>query len=265
MILAELPNAWRYRELVGQLTLRNMKAGRKQSLLGLGWIVFQPLAQMAIFTLVFSYFLGLKSGGRPYPVFLLAGILTWGFLANAATVAATSVINNAGLVTKVWFPRETLVYAAVGSCLPTLAVNAVLLVALMLFFGVLPGWAVLWLVPLVLLVTLLGMGVGLFCAALGVFWHDVHSLLPLGLQVWFFATPIVYPLETVRGRLPGWAARLYDLNPMVGVVASTRAAVLEGAAPDPWLLGTAALGAVAVFLAGFWLFKKCEPHFADLL
>ncbi len=265
MILAELGNAFGYRELIWQLTVRNMKAGRKQSLLGLSWIVIQPLAQTALFTLVFSYFLDMKSGGKPYPVFLFAGILTWGFLSNSTTVAATSVINNAGLVTKVWFPRETLVYAAVASCTVNLAVNAVLLVILMLAFGVFPGVAILWVLPLVLLVCLLGMGIGLLCSALGVIWRDVHSILPLALQVWFFATPIVYPLSAVHQKLPDWAARIYDLNPMVGIVTSTRAALLEGAAPDPWRLGVAAGIAVLVFLIGFCFFKKCEPHFADLI
>jgi ABC-type polysaccharide/polyol phosphate export permease len=270
VILAELGNAWSYRELVAQLTLRNVKAGRKQSLLGLSWIVIQPLVQTAIFTLVFSYLLGMESGGRPYPVFVFAGILTWGFLANATTVASTSVVNNAGLVTKTWFPRETLVYAATCSCGINLLVNTLVLAAMIAVFRfagepVEVGPGALWLAPIAGIVALLAQGIGMFAAALGVIWRDVHSILPLGMQVWFFATPIVYPLARARENLPAWAWKAYQLNPMVGIVTSVRSILLEGGMPDYRMLGLAALVSAAVFLLGFVFFKKCEPHFADLV
>ncbi len=270
MILSELGNVYRYRELIGQLTLRNMKAGRKQSMLGLSWIVLQPLAQTAIFTVVFSWFLGHKPSGHPYPLFLFSGIVTWGFLANSLTVASTSVLNNANLIAKTWFPREVLVYAAGLSNVVNLLVNGLVLAIMMGVYSALGESITLsshlfWVLPAVAVTGMLALGIGMITATMTVLWRDVSYVVPLVLQVWFFATPIVYPLELVSERLPGWAHNLYLLNPMVGVVSCVRGVLLEGRPPDVGLLCVGGVVSLVLFLGGFWFFKRCEGHFADLI
>jgi lipopolysaccharide transport system permease protein len=263
--VAYVRDAWSRRELLRQLAWRDIKAERKQSLLGLSWVVLQPLAQMAVFTLVFSLIVPIKTA-KPYPIFAFTGLVTWGFLSATVSRASGSILAHANLVRKVYFPREFLIYAATISGLVNLAANVLVLAVMMMAYALLGheialSVHVLWLAPVALVSVLLAQGAAFLLSALNAFWRDIGHALPLLLQVWFYATPIVYPLDRVPDRLLPW----YRLNPMVAVVTSTRNVLLEGAPPDYELLGIAAGVSAGLFLAGLIFFKRCEPHFADLI
>ena len=257
----------RSRELIWQLSLRNMKAGRKQSVLGLGWIVFQPLAQMAIFTVVFSKIMNVETS-VPYPIWVFCGLVAWQFVSSALRGATESVVQSAALVRKIYFPREVLVLAAMVSALVNFAISfGVLLVLIAIFktalgatFEIALGWSLLWLVPLLGVLGCLVLGLGLILATLNVFVRDVFNALPLFTQVWFYATPIVYDMEAA----PSWFARVLAANPMTHIIQGFRAAILEGTGPGVGILYSLGV-ALALLMAGYWFFHRAERHFADVV
>jgi len=249
----------RSRELIWQLSLRNMKAGRKQSVLGLGWIVFQPLAQMAIFTVVFSMIMRVKTE-KPYPVFCFAGLVAWQFLASALRGATESVVQSAALVRKIYFPREVLVLAAMVSSFVNYGVSFIVLLALMVIFKVALTWTILWVAPLLAILGCVVLGLGLILATLNVFVRDVFNALPLFIQIWFYGTPIVYTVDA----LPAWFARILAINPMTHLIVGFRNVILDGAAPGVGVLYSLAVG-IALLAAGYAFFHRAEKHFADVV
>lgn len=252
---------FRTRDLLWAWTSRNIRARYQQSLLGWFWAIMQPAAQVAIFSVVFTFFVPIDTGSIPYPVFSYVAVVPWTLLASALPDMTDSLVVNMGLVTKIYFPREILPVAAVLARLMDFGVAACLLAILMLIYRVpvfLPGWIFL---PVILGIELmLILGLGLACAALNVFFRDVRSLLTLGLQLWFYASPIIYPVTLVPENL----RTLYFLNPMAGVIEGFRDVLLNGRVPGPYLL-VSAVTAFAVFVVGYWLFKRLEFQFADIV
>ena len=259
--ISGLTNLYRYRDLIWQLTVRNIKAGQKQSFLGISWIVIQPLSQMAVFTLIFTLFVKIPTDGIPYPIFSFVALLIWNFFSALINTATNSVVEHNNLVRKIYFPREVLVYSAGWTSLVNLSVNFLVLALLMAFYRVVPTVQVLWILPIIVIATVLGTGVALFLAALNVFWRDTARAATLALQIWFYGTPIIYSETSV----PAWILPYYQLNPMVGIVSGARSVLLKGVAPDMEALLIAALVGVVSFMAGLWFFKRCEPFFADLI
>ena len=249
----------RSRELIWQLSVRNMKAGRKQSVLGLGWIVFQPLAQMVIFTIVFSRIMGVKTE-TAYPAFCFAGLVAWQFVSSALRGATESIVQSAALVRKIYFPREVLVLAAMVSSLVNFGISFLVLLVLTVIFKVTLTVTVLWVLPLLAVLGCLVLGLGLIMAALNVFLRDVFNALPLFIQIWFYATPIVYTAQTA----PSWFAPVLNLNPMTHIVVGFRNAILTGTAPGAGVLYSLAIG-VAVLWVGYWFFHRSEIYFADVV
>jgi len=249
----------RSRELIWQLSLRNMKAGRKQSLLGLGWIVFQPLAEMAIFTIVFSQILGMKTSA-PYPIWVFSGLVAWQFVSSALRGATESVVQSAPLVRKIYFPREVLVLAAMVSSLVNFAISFAVMLGLMPFFHVSFRWTILWVAPLLCVLSCVVLGMGLILATLNVFVRDVFNALPLFIQLWFYATPIVYSIETA----PPWFARVLAVNPMTHIIGGFRRTILEGRGPGMGVLYSAGAG-IVLLAVGYWFFHRAEKHFADVV
>ncbi len=264
------------RELMLNLTLRELRGKYKRSLLGWTWSLLNPLATMLIFTIVFKFFLkvgeerGDPSGMTIFAFFLVVGLLPWNFLSSGLNGSMGALVGNANLIKKVYFPREVLVAANVGSWVVSLLIEmAVLSVALMIAGNfVLPWLPVMLLVVVVQTIFVLGLGLGL--SVLNVYFRDVQHLVGIVLQLWFYSTPIVYPRSLVpsHANLFGWKVplgTLYDLNPMVPFVEAYRNCLYDLRLPS---LGTWAyiVGAAAVALAGgLYVFTRLEPKLAEEL
>jgi lipopolysaccharide transport system permease protein len=257
----EAHDLWWHRELLYFLTWRDVKVRYKQSVLGAAWAVLQPFLTMLIFSVFFGHFAQIPSDGVPYPVFSFAGLVPWTFFANSMTTGANSVILTPELVTKVYFPRVMMPTAAILAGAFDLAIAFVVLVAMMIFYGIVPGPEALFVLPLLLLLFVTTLGVALWLSALSVAYRDVQSALPFLLQMWLFATPIAYPSSLVP--LP-WRT-LMGLNPMAGVVEGLRWALL-GTQPAPGpLVWVSAAAALVVFVTGLLYFQRVEGRFADVI
>jgi lipopolysaccharide transport system permease protein len=257
----DLRELWAYRELVYFLAWRDVKVRYKQTALGIAWVVLQPLAAMAIFSIVFGRLANLPSDGVPYPLFVFAGLVPWFYFANATSTASGSLVANTNLVSKVYFPRLAVPLAAVLAGLVDLAIGLVLELVLLAIFGV-PPTPRLMLVPvLVLLLALTALAVSIWLSALDVQYRDVRYAIPFLVQLWLFATPVVYPLSVISDRWQ-W---LFALNPVTGTIEGFRWALLgAGEFPAPQL----ALGVVTTLLilgSGLLYFRRVERTFADVI
>jgi ABC-type polysaccharide/polyol phosphate export permease len=259
--MGSLAELGRFRDLLWLWTQREVRVRYKQSLLGIAWAVLQPLALMAIFTLVFSRLLRVDTGDIPYPVFSYVALVPWTFFATSLAFGVASLVNNMNLVTKIYFPREILPLASVGAAFVDFLISAVLLAGLMLIYGVRPGWTALWVVPLLALQIALTIAVVLLGSALLVFFRDVRFVVPLLTQVWMYATPVVYPIELV----PEQFQALYFLNPMAGIVDGYRRVLLEGQLPRLDALALGAAVSLTLLVIGYLFFRRSEPVFADLI
>lgn len=252
---------WRHRELLWVWTAREVRVRYKQSLLGIGWAILQPLIFTLMFTAVFSLVVRVPTDGIPYPVFSFTAMLPWTLLATSVNFGVASLVSNMNLVTKIYFPREVLPLAAVAAAGVDFLVASGLY-ALMLFWYRIPLHPVALLVPLLLIVQMaLILGVVLFGAGALVFYRDIRFLVPLGLQLWLYASPVIYPTSLIPERWQ-W---LYRLNPMVGLLESYRAVLLHGQWPSMSLLAPAVVISLTLLLTGYTWFKRVEPAFADLI
>ena len=255
-----LGDLWAYRELLYFLTWRDIKVRYKQTLMGVAWVVIQPLMTMLVFTLVFTRFVKADAGDIPYPLFAYAGLLLWTFFSVSVTSGTHSLISNTSLVTKVYFPRAFIPAAAVGAGLLDLSVGAVPLAALALYYGVRVTWGLLLAPVFVLLGALLALSVGMVASALTVRYRDLRHALPFLLQLWMFASPVLYPVRLVGERWR-WA---FAANPMTGVLEGFRSA-LAGTPFDWPLVAVPALATPALLALGFYVFRSLEDTFADLI
>jgi lipopolysaccharide transport system permease protein len=258
----DLGELWRYRELLFFLTWRDVQVRYKQTMLGAAWAVLQPFATMVVFSLFFARMGDVPTGDLPYPLFVFAGLLPWFFFSNAITSASQSVVGNQNLVTKIFFPRLIIPMGAVGAGLVDFAVAFVMLVCMMLFYGVLPGWGVL-LVPLLSLgLVIAALGIGTLLSALTVAYRDFRYVVPFMVQLWMFATPTIYmQADAVVG--PRWRP-LLPLNPAYGLIANFRAAVLGGEF-DLYSLAVSSAVTLALLVVGCLYFRRVERSFADII
>ena len=256
---------WQYRELVYALTQREIKARYRQSLLGMGWAIAQPLAFMVVFSLVFGRFARLPSDGLPYPIFSYAALVPWTFLANALTTATIGLVSQRSVVTKTYFPREVIVLSQVGARFIDFLAAALVLAGMLVWYGIAPTpW--LLMVPVLLLIQImLILGLSLITSALNVSFRDLAPVVTLGLQVWLYVTPVSYSLDLVRTNIPEAYWPLYALNPMVGLIDAFRAVVAHGRAPDWGLLGISTVMSVIILLGAYVYFKRAERSFADII
>ena len=251
---------WDYRELLYFLVWRDVRVRYKQTALGIAWAVLQPLLTMLVFSLFFGRLARMESDGVPYPVFNLAGLVPWTFFVFGLTEAANSVVGNRNLITKVYFPRVAVPLAPVLAGLVDFAIAFVLLLAVMGWYGIVPGVQALLILPLVLLAFVTAAGAGLWLAALNVQYRDVRYVLPFLTQLWLFATPVVYPSSLVP---ESWRA-LYGLNPMVGVVDGFRWSLLGTGAPGG-TIAASTIAALALAAGGALYFRRMERGFADIV
>ena len=259
-LAVELGELRHYRELLYFLTWRDVKVHYRQAVLGVTWVVLQPLLLMAIFTVFYSRLAHFETGGVPYPLFAYAGLVMWTFFANAITSSGNSLVSNVNLITKVYFPRMLVPAAAVAACLVHLAISSVVLAGMMAFYRVPPTarWLAL---PLVLLATVVfTTAVGLWTSALNVKYRDVRLLLPFAVQVWLLASSVILPSSAVPEHWR-WVPRL---NPMSTFIEAFRAALFGQPFDRVALLVAVPLTAV-VFLGGVVVFRKMERSFADVI
>lgn len=250
-----------YWELLMNLVRREVKGRYSQSFFGAGWAIAQPLATMAVFTIVFARLGQMPSGGAPYPLFAYAALVPWFFFSNSVASGTMSLITYRNIVTKTYFPREIVPLAQIGSRFVDIAVASGLYVLLMAYYGVgLGRWSAL--VPLFLvLLVLFTVGVTLTTSALNVFYRDVNPVVQIGLQLWLYLTPVAYPLSVVPERYRVF----FLLNPLTGVIEGLRAVVLFGREPEWPVVGVSASLIVALFVASVVLFKKTDKYFADVI
>lgn len=260
--LVNVAELWSFRELIGFLIWRDVKVRYKQTLLGAAWAVLQPALMMVVFTIFFARIARVPAGDLPYPLFAYAGLLPWTFFSTAISQSAQSVIGSERLITKVYFPRLAIPFAAVGAAAVDLAIAFGLLLAMMAWFGIAPGATIVLVPPILLCVLLAAAGVGTLLAALNVAYRDFRYVVPFLVQVWMFATPTIYmdPSANGAGRLD----YLLAANPLSPLVASFRAAVLGGPI-EYGPLAIAAAASVAMFAAGCLYFRTVEDGFSDIL
>lgn len=248
-------------DLVWAWTLRTLRGRYQQSALGWLWAIVQPVATVAIFAVVFTRIVPVDTGGVPYILFSYAAVVPWTLLATSITDMAMSLVQNMNLVGKIYFPREALPVAALLARLADFGISFVLLVILVIVYRipVLPlGLLYLPLILLIQLALILGLGIG--AAALNVFYRDVDPLLKLVTQIWFYASPILYPVSFVPEKWQ-W---LYFLNPMSGILAAYRDVLIYNRLPGDYLL-PAAIVSMIIFALGYWFFKRVEFQFADII
>jgi lipopolysaccharide transport system permease protein len=256
-----LRDLWSYRELLYFLTWRDIKVRYKQTAIGAAWAVLQPLLTMLVFAVVFGALIRVPSDGLPYPVFAYVALLPWTFFATALTRAGGSLVIDASLITKVYFPRLLLPVSAVLSSALDFGVAFLLLLAMMGWYGIAPGPGVLALPLFLLLAFATALGCGLWLSALNVRYRDVAYVTPFLIQVWFFLTPVAYPSSLVPER---WRA-LYGLNPMTGVVEGFRWALLGTASAPGVTLAVSVAVVVVILLGGVVWFRRLEQGFADVV
>jgi ABC-type polysaccharide/polyol phosphate export permease len=264
------------RDLVVNLTLRELRGKYKRSVLGWSWSLLNPLANMAIYSLVFGVLLaidppvGEPSGLHNFPAFLLCGLLAWNFFSGSVNGSMMALLGNAGIIKKVYFPRQILVYSTILALDTTFLLELAVLAAFLLIIGnmVLP-WLPIALL-LVVLVTVFSMGVGLMVSVLNVYFRDMQYLVNIGLQVWFYLTPIVYPLSVVEDRqskeiLGVSILTLYKLNPMVGFVEAFRSVLYDLRFPQWGTLAYITVWAFGILVAGIFVFRRFEGRLAEEL
>ena len=251
---------WRYRDLLYFLTWREISLRYKQTLLGVLWAVIQPVMTMVVFTVFLGRLAKVPSDGIPYPVFTYLGLLPWLYFSNAVSRSAASLVNNSHLLSKVYFPRVLIPLGATLSALVDFAISFVVLVALMLWYGIVPAASTLLLIPLAVITALASLGVGMGLSALNVRYRDVTHALPFLIQIWMYATPVVYPTSLVPAR---WRV-VFALNPLTGIIDAYRSAALGR--PLDWKTLGVSTGVVLVLLSlGIRSFNRMEREFADIV
>lgn len=260
-LLRELRGLWQYRDLFYTLSVHRIKVRYKQSLLGLAWAILQPVSLMLIYTVIFSVIAKVPSENVPYAIFAFAALLPWTFFSSTLTNATQGLVSHSQLVTKVYFAREILPLTYVSAALFDFAVASTFLMALFVYYGVRLTMYALWAIPILVLLTMLATSFSLVFSVVQVRFRDVGVAMPLLLQIWMFASPVVYPLSAVPLRLRGW----YALNPLVGVIENFRRVVLQGMSPDFYSLGVSTAFAVIVLPLAYLYFKKVEATMADII
>lgn len=258
---ADLRDLWNYRDILLMLAVRDIKLRYKQTVLGVVWVVLQPLLAGLIFAIIFGHFIRLSSNGYPYLLFIFPALMAWQLFAGILQRAGSSLVNEARLISKVYFPRILIPMASAVAVLLDLAVSAVIMIVLLALYGAWPGWSLLLLPVVVALGVALAMGVSIWLAALNVRYRDFMHATPFLIQVWMYASPVVYSSMVVPTRWRPW----FNLNPMVGVIDAFRLTWLGLKPADVSAVAFSAAWAVALLLGGWIYFRRVEQDLADRL
>lgn len=256
-----LKEVWAYRELLSILAWRDVSVRYKQSVVGAGWAVIQPLMTMVLFTVIFGMFAKLPSDGMPYPVFTYCALLPWNYFARSLGDSSDSLVGSSNLVTKVYFPRLILPLSKVFAGMIDFCIAFVILVLMMVWYHITPTPGILLLPVFILVAMLTALGAGLWLTALNVKYRDVKFVVPFLVQFWMYASPVAYATSIVPQK---WLW-LYGLNPMVGVIEGFRWALLGKAAPNIEIMAISFGIIVVILVSGLFYFKKVEEFFADII
>lgn len=257
----KLTELWEYRELLYFLTWRDIKIRYKQTAIGAAWAIIQPVMTMIVFSLFFGKLGKIPSDGLPYPIFSFAALVPWGFFEYSLNQASNSLVGNANLIKKVYFPRLAAPISTVFSGVIDFLIAFVLLLGMMAYYGIAPTINVLWLPFFFLLAVFTSLGVGLWLSALNVQYRDVKYVLPFLVRFWLFATPVAYPSSLLS---EPWRT-VYGLNPMAGVVEGFRWALLGSNTPPGPMIAVSALASLTILVSGAFIFRRMEKSFADLV
>ena len=248
-----------YRELLTQLVNRELAQRYKQSVLGYFWVIINPLAQMLVMSFVFSRIFGRSDLGVPYPLFLFTALLPWNLFSASLSSAVGALVGNAGLLSKIYFPREVLVLSSMLARVIDFLFACLILAAMLIFYHQKITWHIWWVLPIFAIQFIFTYGLGLFFAAANLFYRDIQYLLSLILLLWMYMTPVMYNMEI----FPSKYRWVFQINPMAVIVNAYREVILNGRPPNYVSLSIAFIVAILVVMIGFSLFKKLEGQFAD--
>ncbi|MFW6116588.1 MAG: ABC transporter permease [bacterium] len=251
----------RHRDLLWLWAARELRVRYKQSLLGVAWAVLQPLGLTMVFTFVFSRLVDVDTGKVPYPIFVYTALVPWNFFTTALSFGIPSLVNNMNLVKKIYFPREVLPLASIGAAFADFLAASVVFIGMLVFYRVCPQIHALWVIPLLVVQVVFTIGVTLLGSAVIVFFRDMRFVLPLVIQVWMYATPIIYPVELV----PEDLQLVYFLNPMAGIIDGYRRVLVMGEPPRPSAFLVATVVSLMLLVISYAFFKRVEPVFADVI
>jgi lipopolysaccharide transport system permease protein len=257
----DLGEVWAYRDLVYFFVWRDIKVRYKQTVIGAAWAILQPVLTMLVFSLFFGRLARIPSGGLPYPIFYYSALLPWMYFATAMQAATNIVVENQRVITKIYFPRVVLPIASVMAGLVDFAISFAVFLALMAYYRIVPGRAVIWLPCFLLLAVLTALGVGLWLSALNAMYRDVRYVVPFLVQFWMFASPVAYPSSLVPAK---WRW-LYGLNPMAGVIEGFRWALTGHGEPPGILLAASSAAVVLLVLSGLVYYHAMEGTIADVV
>lgn len=250
---------WRYKDLLYFLTVRGIKARYAQSILGIGWAIIQPLFTTLVFTVVFGGLAKVDSDGMPYILFSFLALWPWSYFSGTLSESANSLVANAGMITKVYFPRLILPLAAIFSKLLDFGISFIVLLGLLIYFQIIPGWGLLALPLLLLQLLMCSLGIGMILSAMAVQYRDVKYALGFIIQLLLYGAPVVYSTTAV----PEVWQFAYSVNPMVGVIEGIRAGFLNRPMPWEWIW-PGSIVATVLFVYGLFYFRRMEKVFADV-
>ena len=258
-IAVDWDELYKFRELLFFLVWRDVKVRYKQTVLGAAWAVLQPLFTMLIFSVIFGRVAGIKTGDLPYPVFVFAGLIPWGFFSSGVAAAGQSLINQQALLTKVYFPRLFVPTAAVAAFLVDMLITLGLYAVILAVYGVVPSWQVVFLPAVALLTVVVTVGLGYTLASLTVLYRDFRYVIPFMIQILMYASPVIFPLKM----LPPNLQVVFSLNPMCGVIEAFRSCILG----EPWNVPSLAISVasgLSLLAFGLFYFRRTERRFADV-
>jgi lipopolysaccharide transport system permease protein len=256
-----LKDLWEYRELIYFLVWRDVKVRYKQTAIGTAWVILQPLVTMLIFTAIFGILVGVPSEGLPYSVFLYTALVPWSYFSEAISRGGGSVVANTNLISKVYFPRLVIPIASIITPVIDFVLSFLVLLGLIAWFNIKPTWAIVTLPLFFLFTVMTALAVSLWFSALNVRYRDVSYTIPFVIQIWMFASPIIYPM----GIIPFKWRLLYSINPLVGVITGFRWALLGKESPDFWTMGVSIVGILLLLTGGILYFRRMERTFADVI
>jgi lipopolysaccharide transport system permease protein len=272
-VITAIKNIIDHRELIAVLSWKNISVRYKQAYLGIGWAILKPLTLMLVFTLVRS-FVGIPSGNVPYPILAFAALMPWIFFQESASDGVMSVVGNAALIRKIYFPREVFPITSMMSKLVELGINALILAGLMLWYGMTPTIYIAWSPVIIVYTMLVSLSIAFVGAAINVYYRDVGAALPILLSLLMYASPVIYPLDLVKSKLlvqqaaGEWSDMLYilyTLNPLAGIIDSFQNVVLRGLPPNFSALMPGAILIAIGLPISYLFFKRAESHFADVI
>jgi ABC-type polysaccharide/polyol phosphate export permease len=248
-----------YRELLFNLARREITQRYKQSILGFAWVILNPLFQLLVLSFVFSTIFRVSSFSVPYIVFLMVGLLPWNFFSQSLSSASNALVGNSQLITKIYFPREILVYGTILAKIVDFLYSCLVLIPFFIYFHISLNWQVLWVIPIFIIQLIFTAALSLLISSFNLFYRDIQYLLNLIISLWFYLTPILYPVE----QFPEKYRFIFSLNPMSVIINAYRQTILGGGPPNLNSLGVAALTSIIFYLVAYLIFKKSEGQFAD--